>query len=195
MSEDLIPLEKQVEAAREAAMGWNDVLAAFAKRCEELEVDSDTGRVQALNGIKWWKDQKKAIDAKRKSITGPANSIVKSANAEFRPQMDICDAGVKLLTEKVSHYDRERDKEVEKRRKELAKKGVSGSITPAKATVGGVSEKKVWNCKIVDLEKVPMEYCDKVPRIKQLLDACREKDGDVDIPGVEFKRVTSFARR
>ena len=227
--------ENLIEVARNAAEGWNDILSDFHERCAAMTIDSDTVRVKALQGIAWSKDQKKKIDAKRKGITGPANTIVRNANAEFKPQMDSCQLIADSLAKKIRVYDQERSLDIAQKQAELeaavarehrarveAFEKVASNLEssgdnliaermrqhasdlrpvdvvamePAKAKVAGITEREVWNVIIEDLEKVPMEFCEKVPRLRQLLDRCREKGGDVKIPGVRFEKVTSFAGR
>ena len=227
--------ENLIEVARNAAEGWNDILSDFHERCAAMTIDSDTVRVKALQGIAWSKDQKKKIDAKRKGITGPANTIVRNANAEFKPQMDSCQSIADELAKKIRVYDQERSLDIKQKQAELDAafardhrarvkalellaeqqkqdgddesaerlvqqardlRPVDGvAMEPAKAKVASITERQVWNVIIEDLEKVPMEFCDKVPRLKQLLDRCREREGDVEIPGVRFEKVTSFAGR
>ncbi len=228
--------ENLIEVARKAAQGWDDILKDFHDRCAHLEIDSDSMRVKALNGIAWSKDQKKKIDAKRKSITAPGNTIVRNANAEFKPQMESCQLIADALATKIRIYDQRRALDVAQQQAELdatvardhrarvesleksadmlEEEGCDATeverlrrqatdlrpvdivaMEPAKAKVAGITEREVWNVIIEDLEKVPMEFCEKVPRLKQLLDRCREKSGDVEIPGVHFEKVTSFAGR
>jgi hypothetical protein len=64
--------------------------------------------------------------------------------------------------------------------------------TPTK--IEGTQRRTTWKARVVDLDKVPMDYCKKVPDMAQLNSHARKYEGKNPIPGIEFFEDVYYAK-
>lgn len=64
-------------------------------------------------------------------------------------------------------------------------------VVPQVNRVAGISERKVWKYRIIDVNKIPREYM--IPNEKAIGALARQTNGSIVIPGVEFYTEQTIA--
>jgi len=160
--------------------------------------------ITVLSGIK---SVAKEITAKKKEITDPLNQSLRAARALFAPMEDAYKKAEMSVKGKMVVYNREVEEARKKAEEKEAAKVDRGSIKletaakhleevpEAKSHInseggGSVTIKKVKTFKVVDLNKIPIEYL-KADEVKIRI-AMRN---GVELPGVEYGEEDSVSAR
>ncbi|MFP4087736.1 MAG: hypothetical protein ACLFUL_13185 [Desulfobacteraceae bacterium] len=197
-----------LERAKARFGPYREKIADMQTEAEALEIETDEGEKQAVDGAARAKRLTKDLEAQRKAVIKDPDRFVRDVNAFVRSFKRPLDEVVNTLRQKIGGYQYQKELErrkiekamqeearklQERLKKEAAESGVEPPpITPAPApkpdnvtrTEGGASAsiKTQWTGEIVDPEAVPREYCS--PDEKKIRQAV--KDGVREIPGVKI---------
>jgi hypothetical protein len=180
MTDPLALAQQEASAQFATAVEWSALLQSFT-------ISTDEQQEQVAGVLRDVKARYRAIEERRKEITGPLNAALKSVNDLFRPPREKFEALERVLKSKITAY-----LDQKARANTAALQAASVASTPEQAqqslaTVApvappeGVSVRHVWKFEVTDPDAVPRQYCS--PDGKKI--------GAVDptttaIPGVRF---------
>jgi hypothetical protein len=128
-------------------------------------IENDDDKEFAAELLREVKAKHRAADDRRKEITVPLNSALRSVNDLFRPALRALEEGERILKVKIAGYLEEREQE---RRTALAEAAETESASKAtealeRAVVSGAPEgmsvRYRWVFEVVDADAVPREFC------------------------------------
>jgi len=126
------------------------------------------------------KARAKEWEANRKRFTKPLNDAKKALDAEFKPAIDALKKCEDLLKGKISAYLRETES-----RRLADLRSTTESITPVAALPSNMTERKILDFRVVDMDLVPRKYlklCEVTVRAEMSL----RDPATPEIPGLEF---------
>jgi hypothetical protein len=181
---------KQVQATA-VALSVNQVVEGLRKKASPLLRKASMDVVEKSDYdklgevVSQLKEYRKEADVQEKSLTEPANQIIKNAKAIFKPFKDGVDEAERLAKQKMLAF-LEAQEAAAKRIQEKFERGDIKKISTVVAKTNelldtqseSVSVRKIQVLKIVDVNKIPREFL--VPNealIKQALKEGRKVAG------------------
>jgi len=192
---DALTLAKK-EAPKDLAFA-QDALIELRK----LEISTQEDHEFAAEVLQEVKQKTKALEEKRKKITGPLNTALKEVNELFRPVKTALEEGEKILKEKIVAYVEERDARNDKALEAAAVAETSEEAEEALAEVEeteaapGVSIRYVWKFEIRAPDMVPYEFL--CPDVEKISEHVKQSQGEPEaISGVRFfKKAITTSRK
>lgn len=129
--------------------------------------------------INWQKEQEAIRLAEEKRLAEIQRKETERLEKEARLAEEKAS---KLKTEKAKLAAEEKAKDL--REKAAAVSAIAPTVKSKVEAVQGVSTRKTWKCKVVDVDKIPREYL--IPDAKLLNAIAAATKGTKVIPGVEF---------
>lgn len=206
-----------LERAKKSFEPYGRKLAEVKAQAEALEVKDDQSASHATAIAGEVKRLGKAVEDRRKAITGEPNRFIKAVNGMAKMFTDPAAQIERLLKGKIGQYQTQ--KELERRKREEAMRKAQEELyrrqqqeakaahvepppppapipvkeeTVTRAETGAAAHiRREWKGTVVDPEQVPREYCS--PDQKKINEAV--KLGVREIAGVEIKEeVTTVIR-
>jgi len=187
----IVPVEVIQKAESDAAL--------MAQQAEAIQVTTTEQEEQAYTTLTQIKQAIKTIESKRKEITKPLNTSLKTTNAMFKKLAAPFIEADRIVRDKVMDFrqlqEKKAEKELKRRQKIQAAHEAKGhethEITEPEVKVSKETVvAKRWTFEVVDVNKVPREYLsvNHVLINKAIRDGVREIDG-LNIFQVEGLRV------
>ena len=147
--------------------------------------------------------RKKALEAKRKTITKPLNAATKAVNDLFRPPREALEKIEQTLKQKIAGYLQTIEARNELAIAQVASAGTAEEATAALATVQqidapkGVGIRYKWKAEIFSPEIVPNEFRTPDLQVIQIFtDAAVKANGEpTAIAGVKFEKIPIVTSR
>jgi hypothetical protein len=197
---DLTPYRKQAGDLD----GEHAATVAALRELDTFTVANDEDSAFAADLIREVKAKHKELDDRRKEVTGPLNTTVKTINGWFKPALDALENAEKKLKAKVALYMTEREKAAREalalaaaaQTAQEATAALAAAPTPA-AMPQGVSMRMIWKFRIVDESAVPARFCSPDPNKidAEMRGSVRDDGAPTPIPGVEFFQEASMTVR
>lgn len=167
------------------------------ERLQSFEISSDEHQDFAAALLREIKTEWASVEAKRKTITKPANDLKKAADNLFKPTLVALEKAEATLKSKIATYLTSKE-----RANTAALQAAAAATTPEAAQQAiahvapvappaGVSVRKVWRFEVVDQNLVPRELCS--PDAKKIEAAFH--GGATAIPGVRFFQEDQVSAR
>lgn len=151
-------------------------LPPIIKSAESIEIVDEASKTKATQLLSILNARNDKVVAEKKTITDPANAILKRERARWKPIETMLSQGIDVLRTKLSRYQTEQkriaDEEAEKiaarvapgrgnLSSEKAVEKIAAIATPSKVTVtdaGSVKFRTVPKFEVMDLTLLPIEY-------------------------------------
>jgi hypothetical protein len=150
--------------------------------------------------LKICKQQIKAYDSKRKEMSAPLRKITAEINSWFTPIVNSYKGAEKTLKGKIQYYSLQKAAEATRAREaitdahgrgDMAEVLVQSTYLAPAPEIDGVSERKSWDFKVLNLKMVPRRYLElNVKKVRADIQA-----GIRTITGIEVFQKTSLAVR
>lgn len=179
-------------------------MVATLRELDTFTIATDEDSAFAADMIREVKAKHKELDERRKEVTGPLNTTIRTINSWFKPALDALESAEKKLKSKVALYmqdceARAREAIAAAAAAENAQEATLAlaAAPPPAAMPQGVSMRKVWKYRIVDESAVPARFCSPDPAKidAELRGRVRDEGTAPEIPGVEFYQESSMTVR
>lgn len=205
--EEKLKPKKKVERLKKAVdqPDWQTKLSQETKELNEsLElikdfyIESEEDKQFAAESLSEIKNQWKALEKKRKSITKPMNAALKEANALFKPALsalsEMEEIWKRLLLEADQREEKEQERLIEQADEASTPKETQESLVKAAALrskPNNISYRHTWSFRVVNPDALPREFL--VPDQRKIWEVVRKNKEYTDIPGVEVFQTKSVA--
>lgn len=176
----------------------------YSEEIDALDVSDQEGLELANEVLREVKRRTKVLEEKESEIVDPMNKALKAVRSLFGPPKKVLAQFEKTIKVKIAAAMEENYDKGRAALKAAAAASISGDEATAEKLmaearelelqpVQGLSFRHTWDVEVVDYVKIPREYLafDKAAA----LEAIREADGKVEIPGLRVVRKTSVASR
>lgn len=175
--------------------GEHKQVSTALRELDAFEVRSNEDSEFAADLIRDVKAKHKELDERRKEVTQPLNTTVRTINSWFKPALDALEQAERKLKAKVALYVQDCER---KAREAIAlaaaaetEEEASKALAEAPAIAAmpqGVSMRMAWKWKIVDESKIPAYLCspDMNKIAAEIRGSLQDTGGPSEIPGVEF---------